>query len=166
MNNSVVTTERAVFAAGCFWGVEYYFQKAKGVLATAVGFTGGSTKDPTYTDVCRGQTGHAEAVEVLFDPLETSYEILAKNFFEIHNPAVIGREGNGKRSQYRSAIFYMNDEQRKIAEKLVVILKSKNFAVGTEITLAEVFYEAEEYHQSYYNKKGKDDYGYRYKQKF
>jgi peptide methionine sulfoxide reductase msrA/msrB len=166
MNNSTANLETAVFAAGCFWGVEYYFQKAKGVVATAVGYTGGSKKDPTYTDVCIGQTGHAEAVEVLFDPTQTSYEILAKHFFEIHNPALIGKEGSGKRSQYRSAIFYTNTEQKRIAENLVVLLKSKNYEVGTEITPAEVFYKAEEYHQSYYNKKGKDDYGYRYKQKF
>jgi peptide methionine sulfoxide reductase msrA/msrB len=166
MSNNTGNLERAVFAAGCFWGVEYYFQKTKGVMATAVGYTGGSKKDPVYTDVCSGQTGHAEAVEVLFDPIQTSYEALAKLFFEIHNPALIGKESIGKRSQYRSAIFYMNGGQKKIAENLAVLLKSKNFEVGTEITPAEVFYKAEEYHQSYYNKKGKDDYGYRYQQKF
>jgi peptide methionine sulfoxide reductase msrA/msrB len=162
----MVTTERAIFAAGCFWGVEYYFQKAKGVVATAVGYTGGSRKDPTYKDVCNGETGYAEAVEVMFDPLETSYETLAKHFFEIHNPALIGKETNGKRSQYRSAIFYINQEQKAIAQSLVARLKSKNFEVGTEITPVQKFYKAEEYHQSYYTKKGKDDYGYRYKQKF
>jgi peptide methionine sulfoxide reductase msrA/msrB len=166
MNNRVVTTERAIFAAGCFWGVEYYFQKANGVIATAAGYIGGDKINPTYHDVCSGKTGHAEAVEVLFDPLETSYETLAKHFFEIHNPALIGNAGTGKRSQYRSAIFYINEEQKAIALRLVALLKSKNFEVGTEIRPAGVFYKAEEYHQSYYDKKVKDDYGYRYKQRF
>jgi peptide methionine sulfoxide reductase msrA/msrB len=164
--NSIVTTERAVFAAGCFWGVEYYFQKAKGVIATAVGYTGGDKINPIYKEVCSGKTGHAEVVEVVFDPSETTYETLAKQFFEIHNPALTGKEGSGKRSQYRSAIFYIDNDQKSIAEKLLDILKNKNFEVATEITLAGVFYKAEDYHQSYYNKKGKDDYGYRYKQKF
>ena len=166
MNNSAVKVERALFAAGCFWGVEYYFQKMRGVMATAVGYTGGSKKAPTYTDICSGKTGHAEAVEVLFDPAETTYETLAKHFFEIHNPALLGNIVSGKRSQYRSAIFYVNDEQKRISEKLVALLQHKEFEVGTEITPAEEFYKAEEYHQSYYNKKGKDDYGFRYKQKF
>lgn len=166
MNSSLVKTEKAIFAAGCFWGVEYYFQKAKGVISTSVGFTGGDTVNPSYQDVCSGRSGHAEAVEVVFDPFETSYETLAKHFFEIHNPALIGNAGTGKRSQYRSAIFYVTDEQKVIAQTLVELLRNKQFEVCTEITLAGAFYKAEEYHQSYYNKKGKDDYGYRYKQKF
>ena len=158
-------SEKAIFAAGCFWGIEYYLQKAEGVLSTAVGFTGGANANPTYQDVCSGKTGHAEAVEVVFDPAITSFEILAKHFFEIHNPALVKKELD-KRSQYRSSVFYCNDEQKMIAEKLVEILKGKNYEVGTEITKAGVFYKAEEYHQSYYDKKGKDDYGYRYKEKF
>jgi len=158
-------SEKAIFAAGCFWGIEYYFQKAEGVLSTAVGFTGGDNVNPTYRYVCSGRTGHAEAVEVIFDPAITSFEILAKHFFEIHNPALVKKELD-KRSQYRSSVFYCNDEQKMIAEKLVEILKGKNYEVGTEITKAGVFYKAEEYHQSYYNKKGKDDYGCRYKEKF
>ncbi len=158
-------SEKAIFAAGCFWGIEYYFQKAEGVLSTAVGFTGGDNANPTYQEVCSGKTGHAEAVEVVFDPAVTSFEILAKQFFEIHNPALVKKESD-KRSQYRSSVFYYNDEQKMIAEKLVEILKGKNYEVGTEITKAGVFYKAEEYHQSYYDKKGKDDYGYRYKEKF
>lgn len=158
-------SEKAVFAAGCFWGIEYYFQKAEGVLSTAVGFTGGDNTNPTYQDVCSGKTGHAEAVEVVFDPSKTSFEILAKHFFEIHNPALV-KKGSDKRSQYRSAVFYCNDDQKMIAEKLIEILKGKNYEVGTEITKAGVFYKAEEYHQSYYDKKGKGDYGYRHKEKF
>ncbi len=158
-------TETAIFAAGCFWGIEYYFQKAEGVISTAVGFTGGDKEYPTYSDVCSGKTGHAEAVEVVFDPYRTTFEILAKHFFEIHNPALINK-GTTRRSQYRSANFYVNDDQKVIAQKLVEVLKNKGFEVATEITKAGVFYKAEEYHQSYYDKKGKDDYGYRYKQKF
>ncbi|MEO6000442.1 MAG: peptide-methionine (S)-S-oxide reductase MsrA [Chitinophagaceae bacterium] len=158
-------SEKAIFAAGCFWGIEYYFQKAKGVLSTAVGFTGGDTVNPTYQDVCSGKTGHAEAVEVVFNQAITSFETLVKHFFEIHNPALVKKESN-KRSQYRSSIFYCNEEQKMIAEKLVEILKGKNYEVGTEIAKAGIFYKAEEYHQSFYNKQGKDDYGYRYKEKF
>jgi len=161
----MANSEKAIFSAGCFWGIEYYFQKAVGVLSTAVGFTGGDNANPTYQDVCSGKTGHAEAVEVVFDPAITSFEKLAKHFFEIHNPALVKKELD-KRSQYRSSVFYCNEEQKMIAEKLVKILKGKNYEVGTEITKAGVFYKAEEYHQSYYNKKGKDDYGHRYKEKF
>jgi peptide methionine sulfoxide reductase msrA/msrB len=166
MNNSASICETAIFAAGCFWGVEYYFQKAKGVISTAAGYIGGMKDNPTYQEVCSGKTGHAEAIEVVFDPAETSYEILARFFFEIHNPSRSGGTSIGRRSQYRSAIFYMNEEQKKTAEQLIELLKSKNFEIGTEITPASAFYKAEEYHQGYYNKKGKNDYGYRYKQKF
>lgn len=166
MNNRVISTERAIFAAGCFWGVEFEFQKAKGVISTAADYIGGDKNNPAYHEVCSGKTGHAEAVEVVFDPVETSFETLAKHFFEIHNPALISRGSNSTRSQYRSAIFYINNEQKTIALRLVALLKSKKIEVATEITPAEVFYKAEEYHQSYYGKKVKDDYGYRYKQKF
>ncbi len=166
MNNTRVTTEKAIFAAGCFWGIEYYFQKAEGVISTATGFIGGDKDKPTYHDVCSGKTGHAEAVEVNFDPTKTTYETLAKHFFEIHNPALISNESTGKRSQYRSAIFYTDNEQKAIAEKLVLMLRNKNFEVSTEITRAGTFFKAEDYHQSYYDKKGRDDYGYRLKQKF
>jgi len=137
----------------------------EGVISTTVGFTGGATTNPTYHDVCSGRTGHSEAVELVFDPSKTSFELLAKHFFEIHNPALVKKELN-KRSQYRSSVFYCNEEQKMIAERLVEILKGKNYEVGTEITKAVMFYKAEEYHQSYYNKKGKDDYAFRYKEKF
>lgn len=166
MNSSSIKMEKAIFGAGCFWGVEYNFKKCKGVVSTSVGFTGGNTKNPSYQDVCSGKTGHAEAVEVVFDPCKTTYETLVKHFFEIHNPALINKSDSNTRSQYRSAIFYINDEERLIAEKLVGILKNNNFEVATEISQATTFYAAEEYHQDYYNKKGKEDYGYRYNQKF
>lgn len=157
--------EKAIFAAGCFWGIEFSFQKHEGVLSTTTGYTGGVTSNPGYPDVCSGRTGHAEAVEVTFDPSITSFEKLAKHFFEIHNPALIGNHDN-HRSQYRSAIFYLNDEQKSVAEKLIEKLKGKNVDVETEITKAAVFYKAEEHHQDYYNKNGKEDNGHRYKKKF
>lgn len=159
-------TEKVVFAAGCFWGVEYSFRKVEGVVSTAVGFTGGDKDNPTYSEVCSGKSGHAEAVEVVFDPSKTTFEALAKHFFEIHNPALISNESSGRRSQYRSAIFYFYDQQKTIAQKLVELLKNKNLEVSTEISKAGTFFKAEKYHQNYYNKKGGDDYGYRYKQKF
>ncbi len=161
-----MSTEKAIFAAGCFWGIEYYFQKVIGVISTATGFIGGDTDNPSYNEVCSGTTGHAEAVEVLFDPSRTTYETLTKHFFEIHNPALISNDSKGRRSQYRSSIFYVNDDQKAVADKLVAILRNKNFEVSTEIMPAGTFYKAEKYHQNYYGKKGKDDYGYRCKQKF
>ncbi len=106
---TAIKTERAIFALGCFWGAEYYFQKAEGVLSTTVGFTGGDNAKPTYQDVCSKKTGHAEAVEIVFDPATTSFEILAKQSFEIHNPALVKKESY-KRSQYRSSVFYCNEE--------------------------------------------------------
>jgi peptide methionine sulfoxide reductase msrA/msrB len=166
MKNDTVATARAIFAAGCFWGVEYYFKKAKGVISTFVGYTGGKKDNPTYSEVCMGKTGHAEAIEITYNTAETSFESLAKSFFEIHNPALIPSGSNGKRSQYRSAIFYVDDEQKQIADKLICLLQDKNFSVATEVTEAQTFYKAEEYHQDYYNKKGRDDYGCRYTKKF
>jgi peptide methionine sulfoxide reductase msrA/msrB len=166
MNSNISINEKAIFAAGCFWGVEHYFQKVTGVISTMVGYTGGKTENPSYNEVCSGKTDHAEAIEVIYDPAKTSFETLAKQFFEIHNPALIVSKSNEKRSQYRSAIFYLNEEQKTIAKKLVSLLIEKKYEVATEITEAENFYEAEEYHQGYYNKKGRDDYGNRYKKKF
>lgn len=166
MSSNTVSAEKAIFAAGCFWGVEYYFQKAAGVVTTAAGFIGGRTRNPAYADVCGGATGHAEAVEIVFDPAKTSYETLAKHFFEIHNPALTSKDITGRRSQYRSAVFYTGPEQKRTAEKLIQLLRDKNYVVGTEVAEAGTFFKAEEYHQSYYRKKGRDDYGYRYRQKF
>ncbi len=146
--------EKAYFAGGCFWGVEYYFQNIPGVISTRVGYMGGSTENPTYEDVCTGNTGHAETLEVTFNPSSISYEELARLFFEIHDPTQKNRQGPDIGDQYRSAVFYVDDTQRKTAEKLVDELKKKGFNVVTEIVAAGRFWNAEEYHQSYYRKNG------------
>jgi len=163
---TAVKTERAIFASGCFWGTEYYFQKAKGVIETIVGYTGGHKDNATYYEVCTGNTGHAEAVEVTFDPSLTSYEELVKLFFETHNPAQKNRQGPDIGSQYRSAIFYVNDEQKQIAAKLIQTLKDKGHGVVTELTKADSFWKAEDRHQQYYTKGGGNPYCHRYTKKF
>ena len=148
-------TERAIFAAGCFWGVEAAFRELKGVASIAVGYTGGKTKSPTYEQVCTGKTGHAEAVEVVFDPSKISYSGLLRVFWKIHNPTTLNRQGPDVGSQYRSVIFYHNDTQKKAAEKSKKE-KQKELVkkIVTEILKAERFYEAEEYHQKYADKHG------------
>lgn len=159
-------TETAYFAGGCFWGVEYFFQKEKGVLSTRVGYMGGHLKHPTYDDVCEGNTGHAETMEVVFDPAQTSYETLARLFFEIHDPTQVNRQGPDIGEQYRSEIFYVNDEQKQIAEKLIKILKDKGYKVATKVTKADTFWVAENYHQSYYQKNGHHPYCHGYTKRF
>ncbi len=166
MNDTLVKTETAIFASGCFWGTEYYFQKAKGILKTTVGYTGGHKENATYYDVCSGTTGHAEAVEIIFDPAQTSYEELAKLFFETHNPEQKNRQGPDIGTQYRSATFYVNDEQKQIAEKLIQILKENGHKIVTEVTKAGSFWKAEDKHQQYYTRGGGNPYCHRYVKKF
>lgn len=153
-----VKTTRAIFASGCFWGVEYYFKKEPGVLKTVVGYTGGHVKNPTYEQVCTGRTGHAEAVEVIFDPAVTSYEKLARLFFETHDFTQVDGQGPDIGPQYRSVIFYLDDEQKATAEKLINILEGMGHDVATGVEKADVFYKAEDYHQDYYNKTGGNPY--------
>lgn len=161
-----VKTEKAYFAGGCFWGTEYLLQSVDGVISTRVGYMGGKTKNPTYKEVCYENTGHAEAVEVVFDPSKTDYEKLARYFFEIHDPTQLNRQGPDVGDQYRSAIFYLDDNQKQIAEKLIKILKDKGYKVVTEVTRAGEFYEAEKYHQEYYNYTGKEPYCHFYQKRF
>jgi peptide methionine sulfoxide reductase msrA/msrB len=161
-----MNTETAIFSSGCFWGTEFYFQKAEGVISTTVGYTGGSTENPTYNEVATGRTGHAEAIKVLFDPAKTSYENMVRLFYETHDPAQKNRQGPDIGTQYRSGIFYLNNEQKAIAEKLTELLKSKGHRVVTEITPAGPFYKAENYHQSYYDKNGQNPYCHVYIKKF
>ena len=147
--------EKATFAAGCFWGVEDSFRQMKGVISTRVGYTGGETKDPSYHEVCTDTTGHAEAVEVTFNPKEIGYETLARHFFKMHDPTQVNRQGPDHGTQYRSAIFYHSTEQKKIAEKVKAnIQKTISKPIATGIMPEAPFYRAEEYHQQYLAKKG------------
>jgi peptide-methionine (S)-S-oxide reductase len=149
--------EKAGFAAGCFWGVEEAFLKMKGVKSTRVGYTGGNFPDPSYEDVCTDKTGHAEAIELEFDPNEISYKELLDFFWSIHNPTTKNRQGPDIGSQYRSTIFYHNPEQEKIARKSKQQLDDSNSfqnKIVTEIVPAATFYQAEDYHQKYYQKIG------------
>ncbi|DAB33885.1 MAG TPA: peptide-methionine (S)-S-oxide reductase [Sulfurospirillum sp. UBA12182] len=151
----------AYFAGGCFWGVEYFFTKQKGVLNVLCGFMGGDLKNPTYEDVCYSDTGHLEAVEVEYDPQEVNYETLAKLFFEIHDPTQGNGQGPDIGKQYLSAVFVNSDEERDIIEKLIKILEEKGLHVKTKIFPKSEFYKAEEYHQHYYFKTGKLPYCHR-----
>lgn len=157
---------RAIFASGCFWGTQYYLQNAKGVLSTSVGYTGGEQKNPTYPEVSSGITGHAEAVEVIFDPSVTSFEELGMLFFETHNQGQTDGQGPDIGSQYRSSIFYLDEQQKQTAEKLVSALKNMGYPVATEIVKAGIFWKAEAYHQDYYNKSGEMPYCHFYMRKF
>ncbi|MBK7712470.1 MAG: bifunctional methionine sulfoxide reductase B/A protein [Bacteroidales bacterium] len=156
----------AVFAGGCFWGVEYYLQKSPGVISVTSGYTGGSVKNPTYREVCTGNTGHAEAVRIVYDPDKTSYEKLLRLFLEIHDPTQTGRQGPDIGDQYRSEIFYMNADQKQIAEKCLNLLKAKGFKIATGLSPASEFYPAEEYHQDYYFNNGKVPYCHAYTKRF
>lgn len=159
--------QTAVFASGCFWGTEYWFAKADGIVKTTVGYAGGNIENPSYREVCTGKTGHAESVEVVFDPKETDYEQLVKLFFETHNPSQRGGQGPDVGDQYRSVIFYLNDEQKDIAEKVKNILVEKGADVTTKIELLKAFYpERDPAHQKYYFKNNKHPYCHFYEKKF
>lgn len=149
--------QRATFGAGCFWGVEETFRKLKGVTETVVGYTGGHSKNPTYEDVCSHTTGHAEAVQITYNPSEISYEQLLNVFWDKHNPTTLNRQGPDVGDQYRSVIFYHSAKQKQIAEKSKEILEKSGKwkdAIVTQIIPATEFYKAEEYHQKYLRKRG------------
>lgn len=147
-------TEKAIFAAGCFWGVQFYFDQIPGVLHTVVGYTGGHTQNPTYEDVCSHTTGHAEAVEVEFDADIVSYDMLVRHFFRMHDPTQLNRQGPDVGDSYRTAIFYVDDSQRQVAERIKAALQTEK-PVVTEITEARTFYLAEDYHQKYAERTGR-----------
>ena len=159
-------TDTAIFAGGCFWGVEYFMQRAPGVLTVESGYIGGDTEHPTYEDVCRKHTGHVEAVRVVFDASQTTYEALAKLFFEIHDPTQLNRQGPDRGEQYRSEIFYANPQQKEVADKLIERLKTKGYPVVTLVSPATTFWPAEDYHQNYYNRKGSLPYCHGYTKRF
>ena len=159
-------TDTAIFAGGCFWGVEYYMKKSKGVLSTEVGYIGGHKDNPTYQDVCSHTTGHAEAIRIVFNPSVISYEDLAKLFFEIHDPTQVDRQGPDIGDQYRSEIFYLDEDQKGTIEYLIDILTHKGYKIATKITKATTFWKAEDYHQQYYDHKGSTPYCHRYEKKF
>jgi peptide methionine sulfoxide reductase msrA/msrB len=157
---------RALFAGGCFWGVEYWFEQQPGVLSATSGYTGGTTENPTYESLHAHGTGHAEAVEVLYDPVRVSYETLAKLFFEIHDPTQANGQGPDIGPQYHSAIFYLDEEQKAIAERLIAELQARGCAVVTEVRPAARFWPAESYHQDYYARKGSQPYCHVYTKRF
>ena len=148
-------SEKIILAGGCFWGMEELFRAEPGVTETRCGYTGGTLKNPTYTDMKTGETGHAEALEVTYDPSQTNFEALLHFFFKMHDPTTAGRQGNDIGSQYRSAIFYLNDQQKQVAEDVIKKLDATGKWPGkivTEVTPASEFYLAEEYHQDYLQK--------------
>jgi peptide-methionine (S)-S-oxide reductase len=150
-------SEIATFAAGCFWGVEETFRQVPGVIETAVGYSNGTTVNPTYKDVCTDETGHAEVVQVTFDPVKVSYEKLLDVFWNAHDPTQVNRQGPDFGTQYRTAIFFHTPEQQAAAKKSVAGLNASGKfkqPIATEITAAGPFYRAEEYHQKYLQKRG------------
>ncbi len=158
--------KKAYFAGGCFWGVEYYFNKEDGVLDALSGFMGGHTLNPTYQDICYKDTGHLEVVEVKYNADRLSYESLAKLFFEIHNPTQTNGQGPDIGPQYLSAVFVSNEEEKEVVEELIKKLEKKGLHVATKILEKQEFYVAEDYHQYYYQKTGKIPYCHSYTRRF
>lgn len=155
MNEQSMQNQQAMFAAGCFWGVQYYFDQVPGVKVTTTGYTGGHTKNPTYDEVCTHKTGHAEAVLIEFDPKKVSYKTLVQQFFRMHDPTQLNRQGPDVGDNYRSAIFYFDDAQKEVAEAVrdqhQETLKKP---IVTEIAQADAFYKAEAYHQKFTERTG------------
>lgn len=146
--------ETATFAGGCFWCTEALFKRLKGVISVISGYTGGTSPNPTYEGVCEGTTGHAEAIQIVFDSMKISYEKLLEIFFHTHNPTTLNKQGNDHGTQYRSAIFYHSKEQKRAAVKIIIELKKEQIydaPIVTEIVPFGVFYEAENYHKNYYD---------------
>lgn len=157
-DSTVLDTEEAIMAGGCFWGVDHYLKQIPGVLRVEVGYTGGIVSDPSYDQVCQGNTGHYEAVRVIYDKDKTDYHQILKRFFEIHDPTQKSGQGPDIGPQYHSAVFYYNHEQLVEAETLIQMLKKKGYQVATLLLPVKTFWPAEEYHQDYYNKHQKAPY--------
>jgi peptide methionine sulfoxide reductase msrA/msrB len=158
--------EKAIFAGGCFWGVQYFFEKAKGVVDTKVGYIGGHVDHPTYEQVCTHTTGHYEAIEVTYDNRITNYENMAKLFFNIHDPSQTDGQGPDIGEQYMSVIFYMDDTQKQTADKLIKELTGKGMKIATQLKMATTFWPAESYHEHHYDKEGTTPYCHRFQDKF
>lgn len=147
--------QKAVFAAGCFWGVQYYFDQIPGVIKTTVGYTGGYTESPTYDEVCTHTTGHAEAVMIEYDPKRVDYKTLVKQFFHMHDPTQLNRQGPDIGDNYRSAIFYFDYEQKNDALSVMAeVQKRSKDKIVTQVVPADIFYEAEPYHQKFTERTG------------
>ncbi len=158
MDDKVSDSEEAILAGGCFWGVDFFLRRIPGVLKIEAGYSGGTVLNPTYQQVCQGDTGHYEVVRVLFDPSITDYKAVLKRFFEIHDPTQRTGQGPDLGQQYQSVIFYYNQEQREQAEDLIQQLRKKGYDVATRLLAAQPFWPAEEYHQNYYGKHEKVPY--------
>ncbi|ETO92210.1 bifunctional methionine sulfoxide reductase B/A protein [Legionella oakridgensis] len=158
---TVLDSEEAILAGGCFWGVDFFLRQTPGVLKVEVGYSGGMVPEPTYDQVCQGNTGHYEVVRVLFDSSMTNYSKILRRFFEIHDPTQRTGQGPDLGQQYQSAIFYYNQKQREQAEDLILQLRRKGYDVATRLLAVQPFWPAEEYHQDYYGKHGKVPYCHR-----
>jgi peptide methionine sulfoxide reductase msrA/msrB len=163
---SLIKKKKAYFAGGCFWGMEYHFEKLNGVLSVTSGYIGGNVKNPTYKDVSQGNSGHYEAVEIVYDSTKVSYETLAKLFFEIHDPTQKDGQGPDIGSQYLSAVFTSDKSEQETINKLIMQLQSKGLQISTKILNTDTFYKAENYHQDYYKKNGKTPYCHAYVKRF
>jgi len=161
----IIDTEEAIVAGGCFWGVEYYLGKLVGVLRTEVGYTGGEKSRPSYHEVCAGNTGHFEAVRIIYSPSQLDYESLLKYFFEIHNPSQVDGQGPDRGSQYQSAVFYYNDTQKQTTEKLIRALQ-QNSCIATKLLPVTPFWSAEAEHQHYYARTQQQPYCHAYTKRF
>lgn len=165
-DDTVMDTEEAIVAGGCFWGVEFLFQELKGVLKTEVGYSGGHLKNPTYREVCSGTSGHYEAIRILYDPSKISFYEVMKFFFEIHDFTQSDGQGPDRGQQYLSVAFYFNAEQQKIIQDLLGDLTRLGYHPATKVLPVTVFWPAEEYHQNYYSKNKHTPYCHRYEKKF
>lgn len=165
-DEKVLDSKEAIFAAGCFWGVDYLFQKLQGVLKTEVGYTGGSKKKPSYEDVCSGHTGHYEAVRIVYDPQQIDFKTLVQFFFEIHDPTQTTGQGPDLGSQYLSVIFFYDLEQKQMSQAIMDVLTNKGYQLATILLPVTTFWAAENYHQDYYSKNNKQPYCHFYKKKF